>query len=100
MPYEIPSALKIQNPRECFENMASLSLEDLRLRNISYLRDDRYTKGSPFAREETEFCWHISYKEPGGIWEILSFLFWLLIFVIFIVLFSWRLGYFDANLRI
>ncbi|CAG7944555.1 unnamed protein product [Penicillium olsonii] len=94
----LPSALRMQNPRECFENMASLSLEELRVRNISYLRDDRYKNGRPFAHEQEKFCWHISYKEPGGIREFLSFLFLLTIFVIVIVFFSRRLGCFVASL--
>lgn len=65
IPYELPSWLILRSPRTCFENTASLSFEDLRSRNISYLRGDLYKKGGSFAFERTDSVWHISYKEPS-----------------------------------
>lgn len=62
---KLPSSLKLQSPRKCFESTASLSFQDLRSRNISYLRDDRYKKGKPFDYEKELCFWHISYKEPS-----------------------------------
>ncbi|CAG8410165.1 unnamed protein product [Penicillium salamii] len=62
MPDELSSSLMLQSPRVCFERTASLSFQDLRSRNISYLRGDRYKKGQPFTYEQKPDFWHISYK--------------------------------------
>jgi hypothetical protein len=64
IPYEFPCSLMRQSPRTCFENAASLSFEDLRSCNISYLCGDKYKKGWSFAFDMTDVAWHISYKEP------------------------------------
>lgn len=64
MPDELPSSLMLQSPRKCFENTTTLSLKDLRSRNMSYLRGNRYKKGRPFIYEKSNRFWHISYKEP------------------------------------
>lgn len=72
MPYELPISLMLQSPRTCFENTTSLSFEDLRSRNISYLRDDRYKKGGAFVSDKANALWHMSYKEPSKGWGIFS----------------------------
>lgn len=64
IPSELPRSLMLPSPRTCFENATSLSFEDLRSRNISYLRGDQYKKGSIFAFDMAGIVWHISYKEP------------------------------------
>lgn len=76
-PDELPYSLRLQSPRTCFENSASLSFKDLRSRNMSYLRGDRYKKGKPFAYERADLVWHISYKEPSKIWITSSLFSWL-----------------------
>jgi hypothetical protein len=74
IPDKLPYSLMLQSPRTCFENTSSLSFEDLRSRNISYLRGDRYKEGGPFALERagSACVWHISYKEPSKRWIISS----------------------------
>lgn len=68
--FELPSSLKRQSPRTCFENTTSLSFEDFRSRNISYLCGDRYKQGEPFAVARAGHAYHISYKEPSRRWGI------------------------------
>lgn len=63
-PAALDDSLTTQSPRACFEDMTSLSFEDLRSRNLSYLRDRDYKKGKPFVREGKNY-YHISYKEPS-----------------------------------
>lgn len=43
--------------------MGPLSFEDLRSRNMPYLRGDQYEKGRPFVQGGS-FIWHISCKNP------------------------------------
>lgn len=52
------------NPRLCFENMAPQSFEDLRSRNLSYLRQQKYKNGQPFFKARGDDSWHISYEKP------------------------------------
>lgn len=70
-PEQLEDSLITQSPRVCFEDMAPLSFEDLRSRNLSYLCNERYKKGKPFVRQERG-VYHISYKEPSKIRRILS----------------------------
>jgi hypothetical protein len=49
-PKRLHDSLITHSPRKCFEDMGSLSFEDLRSRNISYLRGDQYEKGRPFVQ--------------------------------------------------
>lgn len=62
-PKWIDNSLMTRSPLKCFENMGSLSFEDLRSPNMSYLHGDQYKKGRPFVQGGS-FIWHISYKEP------------------------------------
>jgi hypothetical protein len=64
MPSKLERSLRLQSPRTCFENVASLSFEDLRSRNISYLRGDQYKRSRLFSYDYQFRVWHISYKEP------------------------------------
>lgn len=64
----------LQSPRICFEDMATQSIDDLRSRNLSYLRDQQYKRVMPFTAAELD-VWHISYTEPwkkGRIGSLLS----------------------------
>lgn len=62
------------NPRSCFEDMTPQSLEDLRSRNLSHLKDQQYKVAMSF--HESKQLWHISYKEPpkkgriGSLWSM------------------------------
>lgn len=56
--------LTAQSPRLCFEETAPQSFEELRSRNLSYLKDQQYKNGLPFIAGEPNF-WYISYKEPS-----------------------------------
>lgn len=58
-----PEHFLTESPRLCFEDMAPQSFEDLRSRNLSYLRDQQYKKVMPFIAGLN--LWHISYKEPS-----------------------------------
>lgn len=62
--YDPEPILGAQSPRLCFEDTASQSFEDLRSRNLSYLRDQQYKKVMPFTAAGRN-VWHISYKEPS-----------------------------------
>lgn len=53
-----------ESPRLCFEDMAPQSFEDLRSRNLSYLRDQQYKNVMPFIAAGLN-VWYISYKEPS-----------------------------------
>lgn len=60
-PTELPTALKAQNPRFCFEQTALQSYEDLFSQNDSYLKDNQYQNNELFipAGEDT---WYIPHK--------------------------------------
>lgn len=65
MPTKIPKEkeLGFHSPRTSFENMAMLSFRDLKSRNLSYLRGDRYKSWfGPFAFDGKVSVWHISYR--------------------------------------
>lgn len=62
-PAELPSSLRAQNPRSCFESMARRSYEDLLSRNSSYLRDQQYKNGEPFIATG-QGLWYIPHKDP------------------------------------
>lgn len=60
-PAKLPSSLRVQDPRSCFEAMSLQSHEDLLDRNSSYLKDKQYQKGEPFV-SAGQGIWYIPYR--------------------------------------
>lgn len=60
----LPRRLMVSSPRLCFEVQSPESFEQLKSRNLYFLRESRYKKGKPFVKEVCGL-WHISYKEPS-----------------------------------
>lgn len=69
--------LTAQSPRLCFEDLAPQSFEDLRSRNLSYLRNQQYKNVMPFIAAGLNL-WRISYREPSkkgtikSLWSLLG----------------------------
>ncbi|KAJ5621975.1 hypothetical protein N7528_005207 [Penicillium herquei] len=61
-PRQLPKSMMIKSPRLCFESTASETFQEVRFRNLSYLRGKQYRKGKPFARVGRS-TWHISYQD-------------------------------------
>ncbi|KAJ5999955.1 hypothetical protein N7481_000364 [Penicillium waksmanii] len=60
----------VASPRLYFEEQAPDWFEELRDRNLSYLKDEQYKKDGLFEEYPFEYplnpsTWHISYKEPS-----------------------------------
>lgn len=67
--------LMTRSPRLSFEDIAPQPLEDLRSRNLFYLKDQQYKIAMSFVAEVD--LWHISYKEPskgiiGSLWSLMG----------------------------
>lgn len=67
----LPHIPTTRSPRLYFEDIAPQPLQNLRSRNLSYLKDQQYTIVMPFLAVGN--FWHISYKEPsiiGFLWSL------------------------------
>lgn len=72
----LPRRLMVYSPRLGFEIQSIESFEQLKSRNLYFLREDRYKKGEPFVKE-CRRLWHISYKEPPKNGGAISWWSWL-----------------------
>ncbi|KAJ5101516.1 hypothetical protein NUU61_003738 [Penicillium alfredii] len=56
-------SVEAQSPKARFEETASQSLEDLRSRNLSYLRDRQYRRIMRYANDSR--AWHSPFRKPS-----------------------------------